>query len=286
VRRSLLIGTAIALTFATPASAATLQQAEGLLDYHAASGEKTVVTVTIKKKDLILTDPGAKIRIKNGDCTLVTKHKALCKKMADVPFSAELGNQSDSFRFKGLKNHFGTSDPEPVTGLQPPPATRSSIDAGPGNDSISGSPGGDLLIPGTGRDRVDGGDGDDAIHVTRDKSNDRLLGGRGVDTIEVTGRKAADLDLDAGELTFASEDDLLDGFERAQGGDGNDTLVGSDGADALIGGGGKDTIRAGGGDDLVDAADGSGGDTVDCGLGNDLFLADPGDVVSACERGP
>jgi hypothetical protein len=284
VRRVLISATAIALALATPASAATLEHAEGLLDYHAASGEKNVVTVTIKKKDLIVTDPGARIRVTNGGCALVTKHKALCKKMADVPFSAELGNRSDSFRFKGLKNHLGTSDPEQFTD-SPLPATRASIDGGVGNDSISGSSGGDLLIPGPGRDSVDGGDGDDFIQVEPDKSNDRLLGGRGVDAVAVTGRTAVNIDLGAGELTAGSEDDLLDGFERARGGDGNDSLLGSPGADELIGGGGSDTINGGAGDDFLDGRDND-ADALDCGAGDDVFQADPEDTVTGCEALP
>jgi Ca2+-binding RTX toxin-like protein len=301
MRRLLLIAAAVLVT-TTPASAATLEHTastgpaeEDYLDYHAGKGEKNVVTVTIKKRDLIVTDPGATIVRKKGDfggCKFLTKHKALCKKMADLPFLAELGNQSDSFRVKGIKNHLGTSDPELITDLGRLPdiseddegaiGAASIIDAGPGNDSISGTGGHDVLEPGIGRDTVDGGDGDDDIVVAPDKSNDRLLGGRGVDTIDVSGKRAVTIDLDANELTAGSEDDLLDGFERAHGGDGNDTLIGSAGTDGLVGGGGSDTIEGGAGDDVLDARD-TDADALDCGDGNDVILAGSEDLVTGCE---
>ena len=212
MRRTILLTAAVLLACAPAAGAATLEHtastgpaAEDYLDYHAGNGERNVVTVTIKKRDLIVTDPGATIKRKKGDfggCQFLTKHKVLCKKMAGLPFLAELGNQSDSFRFKGEKNHLGTSDP--VQDQDPDDlrdryeedegavGARSIIDGGPGNDSISGSNAHDELYPGPGRDSVDGGDGDDRIVVTPDRSNDRLLGGRGIDEVEVSGAKARD----------------------------------------------------------------------------------------------
>jgi hypothetical protein len=217
VRRSLLVSAVALLAIAPPAGAATFEHtasagpaAEDYLLYHAGKGERNVVTVTIKKKDVVVTDPGATIKRKKGDfggCKFLTKHKVLCKKLATLPFVAELGNQSDSFRFKGIKNHLGTSDPEQVTDLGVLPdlaedtegaiGASSVIDAGPGNDNVSGSDGHDVIDPGPGRDRVDGGDGDDEIDVGPDNANDRLLGGRGIDTIDVTADKGVSIDLAA-----------------------------------------------------------------------------------------
>jgi len=48
---------------------------------------------------------------------------------------------------------------------------------------------------------------------------------------------------------------------------------------------GNDDIHGGGGNDLIDAVDGSGGDVVRCGSGNDRVAADEGDTVfSDCEE--
>jgi Ca2+-binding RTX toxin-like protein len=136
--------------------------------------------------------------------------------------------------------------------------------------------------------------------------------------VEVTGKKAVSIDLDANELTAGSEDDLLDGVERARGGAGDDKLTGSAGNDGLFGGGGNDTIDGGAGDDYlggdlgfpraasggapgVDSLSGGAGDDVldgrddakrtsvptdrlDCGDGaRDRIIGQPDDLVTGCE---
>lgn len=74
---------------------------------------------------------------------------------------------------------------------------------------------------------------------------------------------------------------------------GNDTVNGKGGADDLRGGFGNDTITGGAGndtifgdagDDWINAVDGAGGDTIDCGAGTDDHVQiDAGDTVSNCE---
>ena len=59
------------------------------------------------------------------------------------------------------------------------------------------------------------------------------------------------------------------------------TIAGGDGEDSLTGGPVEDTIDGGPGDDTIDVRDG-GADTVDCGEGYDLALADAIDTVTNC----
>jgi hypothetical protein len=59
------------------------------------------------------------------------------------------------------------------------------------------------------------------------------------------------------------------------------TIKGGDGQDTLTGGPVADTIEGGAGDDKIEARDGV-ADTIDCGPGIDLALADANDVVFNC----
>lgn len=108
------------------------------------------------------------------------------------------------------------------------------INAGDGNDTVTGGFGNDVIHGNAGDDALNGGSG-----------NDRLFGDDGADAI-----------------LGASGDDLLDG------GNGDDRLDGGDGADAILGDDGADVLRGGSGDDLLDA--GSMGEDSDGGSGWDF----------------
>ncbi len=85
-------------------------------------------------------------------------------------------------------------------------------------------------------------------------------------------------DARANRLTGTAYADVLNGFG------GNDVLEGGGGDDILTGGSGNDILKAGPGSDTVRARDGS-RDTVDCGAGRDLVLADRVDRVARnCEQ--
>ena len=82
--------------------------------------------------------------------------------------------------------------------------------------------------------------------------------------------------------------------EEATGGSGNDVIVGNDlgdrlhggaGNDHITGGKGEDRLEGGEGDDVIDARDGR-YDSIDCGPGNDIVYADPGDGTENCEVAP
>ena len=63
-----------------------------------------------------------------------------------------------------------------------------------------------------------------------------------------------------------------------------DTLNGELGADVLIGGLGLDLLFGGPDADVLDGLDGAGGETLDCGEGDDTAAGDGDDLRQACER--
>jgi Ca2+-binding RTX toxin-like protein len=93
------------------------------------------------------------------------------------------------------------------------------VDAGAGNDYVSGGRGGDLLLGGAGSDTLYG-----------DRGNDTLDGGDGKDLL----------------IGDRGDDYLLGGNQRDHlvGGRGNDSLNGGEGRDVLSGGLGMDVLNA------------------------------------------
>ena len=84
----------------------------------------------------------------------------------------------------------------------------------------------------------------------------------------------------------------LGGADTIEGGYNDDCLFGNAGKDTVdggydndfvSGGAGNDILKGGYGNDLLNAEDGSGGDTVNCGAGTDHARVDPGDSVTGCE---
>ncbi|HSG94532.1 MAG TPA: calcium-binding protein, partial [Afifellaceae bacterium] len=100
------------------------------------------------------------------------------------------------------------------------------IDAGAGNDTVTGQSSADTILGGTGADSLSGLGGADS-----------LLGGDGNDTI----------------LGGAGDDTILGGIgaDSVLGGTGNDSILGEDGNDTVFGGGGNDTILGGAGADII-----------------------------------
>jgi Ca2+-binding RTX toxin-like protein len=148
----------------------------------------------------------------------------------------------------------GTPD---VTGLGT--VERPTVNAGGGDDTVSGREDGGLggvfattlSIDGeAGNDALTGGDGDDEIG-----------GGSGIDT-----------------LRGGAGGDTLDG------GAGGDTLTGGEGPDTVNGGDGNDRLKGGGNDDDVNGDPGM--DELAGGHGNDHCLGGPDpDSITGCESG-
>ena len=167
----------------------------------------------------------------------------------------------------------GTAAAETLTGT---PAGDRVAGLG-GNDTENGGNGRDCLLGGDGDDRLSGGNDADDLRgeAGRDRldggaANDKLAGGVGNDRL--AGKAGSD------SLSGSSGADYLSG------GDGNDKLSGGVGNDRLSGGKGKNRYSGGAGADVISAANGRGGEKVNCGSGRDRAVVDRTDRVSGCER--
>jgi len=184
----------------------------------------------------------------------------------------------------------GTPD---VTGVGT--AEGSTVNAGDGDDTVSGKEGGGLggvfataltIDGGVGDDALTGGDGDDQI--SGGSGSDTLKSGAGDDTLDggsgadfVSGGDASDV------VMGGSGNDQVkggDGGDTLDGGAGGDTLTGGEGADTVNGGGGNDRLKGGGNDDDVNGDPGR--DELAGGRGNDRCLGGPDpDSITGCETG-
>jgi VCBS repeat-containing protein len=140
----------------------------------------------------------------------------------------------------------------------------SYLDAGGGNDTLTGASAPDILVGGTGADTLIGGNGSDI-----------LRGGAGNDTLDGQGA-AADLDLidfsdGTAGITFALGAGGAGSFNASAAGLGTDTysniegVIGTGLADTLTGNAGNNDLRGGGGND-----------TLVGGLGFDFLQGDAG----------
>jgi hypothetical protein len=185
-----------------------------------------------------------------------------------------------------------------------------TVNAGDGNDSITGGvladvingQGGHDTLRGDGvyggaasHDEIDGGPGSDSLRGN--VGRDDLRGGSGFDEAYYLDRPAGQpvsisLDDVANDGAAGESDNVHGDVEQLQGGAGNDvligngdanTLLGEAGEDRLTGAGGVDTFRAGTGADTVSARDGL-AENVNCGDAADFATVDLIDVLSNCEQ--
>ena len=170
-----------------------------------------------------------------------------------------------------------------------------TVDAGGGDDTVSGKGGGGL-----------GAEFPTAITIHGEAGNDALTGGRGSDTTSGgTGSDTLQGAAGGDTLDGGAGSDIVsggDGDDTVDGGAGKDRLKGGDNSDTIDGGGGNDALTAGSGDDVViggdgnDVLDGGGGDDdvkgepgrdqLSGGPGNDHCLGGPDpDSITGCESG-
>jgi hypothetical protein len=241
-----------ACAFPALAVATTVSAAGGRIAITAAAGETNSITFNEGDGQYTITEGSAPIEAGAG-CTKDASAARVACPGAGVVVKVELGDGDDSFI-----NSAGLG---------------SEVDAGAGNDTVTGGFGDDVIRGDVGNDKLDGNTG-----------NDTLIAGDGND-----------------KLTGAAGDDSLqagDGNDKLDGGDGNDTLTATDGADTLSGGAGNDRLEGGKGADSLDA--GAGDDVlltaegeftgtrekrIRCGAGRDRLTAGPDDsFVSDCEQ--
>ncbi|MFO0885447.1 MAG: autotransporter-associated beta strand repeat-containing protein [Pirellulales bacterium] len=180
-----------------------------------------------------------------------------------------------------------------------------------GDDSITGSAAGDLIVGGEGLDRLSGGAGgvdeiwgdvfnpitvDPNLDIMLDPTNVLAIGIRAsqVDksTFNSLGGPAANPSTDGNDIittaqgngadriygqggndivTASAQDDVI------YGGDGIDNLSGANGNDRIYGNAGNDNLAGEGGDDFLFGGDGN--DTLNGGLGNDVLVGGIGQDI-------
>ena len=151
-----------------------------------------------------------------------------------------------------------------------------TINAGGGNDDITGTAFDDVIDGGDGNDTIRGGQGDDNISggdgndlIAANSGNDTANGGAGADRIfGGSGKDELDGGADDDKVSGQGSDDII------RGGTGNDQLFGSTGDDVFDGGDGNDSINAGSGNDT--ARGGEGNDTINGSTGDDKLGGDGG----------
>ncbi|SDP88699.1 Ca2+-binding protein, RTX toxin-related [Phyllobacterium sp. YR620] len=113
------------------------------------------------------------------------------------------------------------------------------------DDAIFTNEGDDTIVDGGGCDTIDAGSGNDTILAAADGANDRFIGSAGVDTISYAQSGAGVvIDMDNGTATGVMVgSDIIDGFERVIGGEGNDHLVAASDTVSLTGGNGDDIFE-------------------------------------------
>ncbi|MBI5120614.1 MAG: hypothetical protein HZA67_06385, partial [Rhodospirillales bacterium] len=152
------------------------------------------------------------------------------------------------------------------------------IDAGAGDDTVTGTSGADTIIGNAGNDVLNGGAGNDSFVIEgTGAGTDQFHGGDGQDALKGAEGWSGDtfrvesglanLDsiesIDGGSATdtilAGSGNDTLDfgnmtiaNVERIDAGSGNDIVTGSDGTDSIFGNAGSDTIYSSEGSDYLD----------------------------------
>ena len=147
----------------------------------------------------------------------------------------------------------------------------SAIDAGFGNDTVTGASSADTIIGGSGNDALNGGAGDDVFLVSTSAGTDSFDGGADYDIVRAT---AANVTISVNATTFAGVEEvssggfsglrlsgssaadiinlstlILTGVTQISGGSGNDNITGSAGNDTILGNAGADNLTGSGGQD-------------------------------------
>jgi Ca2+-binding RTX toxin-like protein len=119
------------------------------------------------------------------------------------------------------------------------------LEGGDGDDLLDGGAGDDVLLDGAGIDTVFGGAGNDVVLAEPDAADDWFSGGEGFDTIDYSRTtEGVMIDLNQ-ELASGAEvgTDVINNFEKAIGGAGNDYFIVGTAPKILSGGAGENTFE-------------------------------------------
>jgi hypothetical protein len=175
----------------------------------------------------------------------------------------------------------GGSGPDTLS-LAGIPATdlgHARVQAGAGDDAITGSDVGDTLAGGAGDDTLAGGGGGDELDPG--PGSDQVSGGPGIDAVDYhlrTEGLAISLDDRAGDGAAGENGNIRSDVEDVTGGRGPDTLIGTDDRNDLQGGAGDNVLVGLGGDDQLET-DRTGRSTLVAGRGFDTVVAGGHDAI-------
>jgi Ca2+-binding RTX toxin-like protein len=146
------------------------------------------------------------------------------------------------------------------------------VEAGPGNDTVTGDGAANVLFGGAGNDIIAGGGGADKID-----------GDAGDDTVNYDDAGGVTVNLFTRTGGPAGAVDDLTSIEAVSTGPGPDTVTGTDAPERFALGAGDDVLDAGFGNDIADGGDGD--DLLRGGRGTDQLTGGPGtDTVTYDER--
>lgn len=245
--RTLLVGlllTSVTTPSAAAAATAGVFSTEGgqggesfvfdTASYRAAPGERNELRVSLEREgfreDIVFSDPGATIAPGEG-CESTTAHMVRCSGPfnGDVRAVASLGDLDDAVDLEA----------------------GSRVDAGPGDDTIQGSPARDRLEGGLGTDLVRGGGRPDSLSDLGG-DGDVLDGQAGVDGLDLRNRlEGARVDLGSDMTRLVGEIDAIPNIENVTSGRGDDVLIGDSANNELRSFAGRDTIVGGDGADFL-----------------------------------
>ena len=176
-----------------------------------------------------------------------------------------------------------------------------AIDAGSGNDTVTGSSGADTIIGNIGNDVLAGGAGNDVFLVSIGAGTDRFDGGANYDIVQAI---AADVAVTVNATTFVNVEAvssggfaglrlvgttsadtinlsglILTGVSEINAGGGNDTVTGSSGSDTITGAAGNDVLIGGAGNDVFLIGTSAGIDKFDGGADYDIVQASAANVT-------
>lgn len=117
--------------------------------------------------------------------------------------------------------------------------------AGSGDDAAFGGAGNDVISDGAGKDDVHGGNGDDYVVAAMDAVADIYSGDDGEDTLDYSSATMS-ITIDLGRGSAEGHEigmDLIAGFERVIGGQGDDRIVAGSTSVTLTGGNGDDIFE-------------------------------------------
>jgi hypothetical protein len=242
---------------------------EEYLQYKASKGEANRVLVNIGPRSITIVDSGTKrigVAKSARACKRTSNTRVVCQRerVPDgryvlVPIFLILGDRNDTARFSpgADSGDVGHDDPLAVADsyddTEGAVIEATNVDAGPGDDIVTGTKYADVISPGTGRDRVEGRAGDDDINLTPDGRADTFKAGGGIDGLNYTyaTKDPVTVDLTAARAGAAGEGDRIRGFEQVHGGPKDDVLRGTSDGEALYGEAGNDRVDGREGDDMV-----------------------------------